>query len=232
MIGAAKLGLPNLQGVYDASPAVGLNKIVLSSAKGAVRVADAATPIATELLDVVDNSITTHFFRVFGTGTVEPEGAHARVRPRFIVTGSGGNRIIDARANQIDLGELSAIAGTTPAISITDSANIVEIFPSSPTFTAAPGAMFAFTGTMIHNYANVSISGLSLSGTMEHQQAGFLFNHFLLFNNGFNKIFISFTMSKLSFRSATLMCAFYEVLSSFTTNVINFSIGGFYVFFC
>jgi len=88
--------------------------------------------------------------------------------------------------NQVNIGNLSALGPNSPVISIDDTSSTIMLWGSSGsiTFTTSPGFMIQYAMTAIHNYANVSYGALALQGIVEHQQAGFAFNHYLLFNNG------------------------------------------------
>src|SRR6185437_16625073 len=57
-----------LQQAYNASTGGSTPEIVLDTTRGAVTIADNATPLGADLLDVQDNGGTTNYFAVSATG--------------------------------------------------------------------------------------------------------------------------------------------------------------------
>lgn len=151
----AATGAVTLQTAYDAAPSE--PQITLTTDTLSIR--DNATPLSSAFR-VQNSAGTVDLINIQGTvgGTQADIGSHDN-----IISGS----------NQ-------------PIMRVGDQQNGVRIWPTSRTFTSSPGSLF--TGgigvTYTHDYPNVSFGGLNLQFTMEHAQAGFAFNHFLLFNNG------------------------------------------------
>jgi hypothetical protein len=150
------LGLPNLQGVYDSGDATP-SVVTLDATRGGLQLRGDFATVGTAL--AVRNA----------AGTVEYLG----VDP---INGS----------TQLRLGNLSAFGPNAPTLVLDGTANTIMLWGTSGTitFTVAPSSIMQYAMTTIHNYANVSFGALNLQGIIEHQQAGFVFNHFLLFNNG------------------------------------------------
>lgn len=145
----------DLQRAYDAWDGVD-PAIQLSAVNAGITVRDTAAGLGTLLWAIQDNAGTTDFLSVLAS-TVNIQS------PSTTSTGPGE---VQVRVN----------AG----------ANTVEFWPSSRTFTSSPGALMrTIAGNIhIHDYPSVSFAALNLQSTMQHDQAGFPFNHGLIFNHG------------------------------------------------
>ncbi len=73
-----------------------------------------------------------------------------------------------------------------PVLRVQNTANPIRVMPETRTFTSTPGSFIYFDAAIVqtHDYPNVTFGGINLAGTVEHKQAGFVWNHMLLFNNG------------------------------------------------
>jgi hypothetical protein len=128
--------------------------VVLSPTVGPFAIRDAAAPIGT-LFRVANNAGTSQYVEVSPT-------------------------------LQVELGEdLSTSTGPGEAmLRIQGSGDLMRFWPSDRTWTANQGSLMRLIGTYVANYATVTFGALNLQATFRHQQAGGLFNHFLVFNNG------------------------------------------------
>lgn len=148
------LGLPNLQGVYDAS--TGPTHIAVNTTVGG--------------LVLEDN----------GTIGAPPD-------PVFRINDASGNPRLNATRDYLDIGfeANTANPADNPLIRMEDGvANSIQWWPTDRTFTAAQGPLMRLGESYELDYVNVSFGGLNLQATIQHNQAGFAFNHGLLFNHG------------------------------------------------
>lgn len=105
----------------------------------------------------------------------------------FRVEDNNNGGILSVSPGQVDVGcHLSIISSATPefVLEVVDGTNSIRWWPTDRTFTTAQGALMRLGGTYTLDYANVSFGGLNLQATIIHNQAGFPFNHGLLFNHG------------------------------------------------
>jgi len=150
----AATGNVTLQTAYDVAPSA--PQIILSTDPLTIR--DNSTPLSA-IFEVQNNTGTIDLLRVQGTvaGTQVELGAHDSLI-------SGSNE---------------------PILRFSDTifANC-EFWPTDRTFTSSPGSLMLLNGTYEFDYANNSFAALNLQGTLSLRQSQFVFNGFLLFNNG------------------------------------------------
>ena len=104
----------------------------------------------------------------------------------FHIQDSAGRENLSATRDYLDLGFQSAAAGNPSLIRFEGTAlNRMRWWPTDRVFTSSQGAMMQLDGTFELDYAGgVSFGALGLIATIQHNQAGFGFNHGLLFNHG------------------------------------------------
>lgn len=157
MNGGHALGLPSLQGAYNASPGSPVVVTLDSVRNGAIFRAGAG--------------VTGSLFGVQDVGSLEifdVDATSIALGYHDSILSAGGPAVaaqinVDA-ANTLDFWPTNRTFSTAPGALIRIGAGVVHV----------------------HDYANVSLAVLNLQHTAEHAQSGFAFNHGLIFNHGTN----------------------------------------------
>jgi len=150
------LGLPNLQGIYDAT----VSETVSGEPHGVIRLNGKGIALIDDTPDLDSR------FRI------EDEAGNRVIDFRNGAIDFQGFNIADADQPVMRMTDGSA------------GMDSFQVWPDNPIFTANPFSMFRHSGTAIHDYANTRMAALNLQGVMEIRQSAFGFNFFLLLNNG------------------------------------------------